>query len=296
MKMTNRGQASVLARSPASVMSGALAAGVAVWVAVPASASAPAAAPTRAPAPICTSAKDPALAKKISHGITAALRGRTDKVGLAADDARDGLTCQLHYGWHFLAASAIKVTIISALLVKVGGPTKLTKQQRSLAWLMITESDNDAATALWNEVGLHGMQAFLNKAGMRHTELNYAWGLTRITPQDELRLLDVLANPRRVLGTRSREYVLYLMAHVIAAQRWGVPAGAPRGVTVHVKNGWLPYPDTNGDDWHVNSLGVFTGKNVNYQIVILTGGTQSEAYGIDTIQAAAKVINKDVAG
>ena len=43
-------------------------------------------------------------------------------------------------------------------------------------------------------------------------------------------------------------------------------------MTVHVKNGWLPYPDTDlgASDWHINSIGAFTGTNVSYQIVILT--------------------------
>ena len=41
------------------------------------------------------------------------------------------------------------------------------------------------------------------------------------------------------------------MSQVIPAQRWGVPAGARPGVTVHVKNGWLPDPRL----WVVNSIG-----------------------------------------
>jgi Beta-lactamase enzyme family len=296
MRTRARAQASVFT---SAVLAGAVAAGVATSVSPAGAAAQPAnlaSAARSSPTPICTSAKDPALAKKISDGIATALRHRTDKVGLAAADPGDGLTCEVHYGWHFLSASVIKVTIISALLVKEGGPTKLTKLQRSQAWLMITESDDDAATALWNDAGgVPGMQVFLDKAGMKHTELNYAWGLTRITPQDELRLLTLLVHPdNKVLGMKTRAYVLNLMAHVIASQRWGTPAGAPRDVTVHVKNGWLPYPDA--DDWHINSLGVFTGKDIGYQVVILTGGTQSEEYGIDTIQAAAEVINKDVAG
>jgi beta-lactamase class A len=280
------------ARAQAIVLIGTVAAGASVSASpVVATRSA-----TAAPVPICTSAKDPALAKKISDGIATALRHRSDKVGLSAADPADGLTCAVHYGWHFLAASTVKVTILSALLVKVGGPTKLTEEQRSLAWLMITESDDDAATALWNDVGgVPGMQVFLNKAGMTHTQLNYAWGLTRITPQDELRLLTLLVHPdNKVLGMATRAYILNLMAHVIASQRWGTPAGAAKDVTVHVKNGWLPYP--YADDWHINSLGVFTGKQISYQIVVLTGGTQSESYGIDTIQGAAKVINKALAG
>lgn len=248
---------------------------------------------------ICASAKRPKLAARISRGITAALAGRTHSVvGLTAADAAAGLTCGLHQKQHFYAASVIKVTIISALLLKVHGPSGLTKAQRSLAYLMITQSNNSAATALWDDVGMSGMQAFLNKAGMRQTILSDAWGLTLITAQDELTLLHVLTNPGNVLGKNSRRYVLSLMSKVIPAQRWGVPAGAPSDVTVHVKNGWLPYPQAH--DWHINSIGAFTGNNIAYQIVVLTGppavGGQSESYGIQTVQAVAQVINRDLAG
>ena len=262
-------------------------------VATPGSATAASAA-----SPICTSAKRPSLAARISRGIKDALADRKDSVvGLAASDPALDLTCQFQQRLHFYAASVIKVTIISALLLKVHGPGGLTKRQRHLAYLMITQSDDTAATALWNDVGMTDMQRFLNKAGMRHTKLNDAWGLTLLTAQDELILLHLLTNPGKVLGNNSRSYVLSLMAKVIPSQRWGVPAGAPSDVTVHVKNGWLPYP--GADDWHINSIGAFTGKNISYQIVILTGppakGGQSESYGIQTVEAAAGVINRVIA-
>jgi beta-lactamase class A len=247
---------------------------------------------------ICTSSKRPKLAARISKGITAALAGRTDSVvGLTAADAAAGLTCGFHQKLHFYAASVIKVTILSALLLKVHGPSGLTRAQRNLAYLMITQSDNAAATALWNYVGMTDMQAFLNRAGMRHTILSDAWGLTQITAQDELTLLHVLTTKSKVLGKYSRRYVLWLMSKVIPSERWGVSAGAPPDVTVQLKNGWLPYP--HADDWHINSIGAFTGTNVAYQIVVLTGpaaGGQSESYGIQTVQAVAEVINRDLAG
>jgi hypothetical protein len=248
---------------------------------------------------ICTSVKRPRLAARISRGISAALAGRTHSVvGLAAADPAAGLTCKFHQQVQFYAASVIKVTIISALLLKVHGPSGLTKAQRHLAYLMITQSDNNAATALWNDVGMAGMQRFLNRARMRHTVLSAAWGLTLITAQDELTLLHLLTSPGKVLGKNSRNYVLSLMARVIPSERWGVPAGAPSDVTVHVKNGWLPYPLAG--DWHINSIGAFTGTHISYQIVILTGppahGGQGETYGIQTVQAAAEVINRQLAG
>jgi beta-lactamase class A len=247
---------------------------------------------------ICTSATHPRLAARISSGITAALAGRSDSVvGLAAADPAEDLSCALHQTWHFYAASVIKVTIISALLRKEHGPAGLTSAQRHLAYLMITQSSNSAATALWNDVGMSGMQAFLDRAGMQHTNLSNAWGLTQITAQDELTLLRVLATNRKVLGKSSRRYVLRLMANVIPSERWGVSAGAPSAITVHLKNGWLPYPKAH--DWHINSIGAFTGEDISYQIVVLTGppaaGGQGESYGIETVQLAADVINRMLA-
>jgi hypothetical protein len=87
---------------------------------------------------------------------------------------------------------------------------------------------------------------------MTHTTLGpgIAWGLTQATAPDEVRLLTVLTSASPVLDQASREYELQLMSQVIPAQRWGVPAGAGPGVTVHVKNGWLPDP---GSGWSTAS-------------------------------------------
>jgi beta-lactamase class A len=242
---------------------------------------------------LCRSAKRPKFAAQLSGELQRAIQHRDSYVGFAVSDPALDLSCALHETWHFDAASTIKATIISALLLKVGGPAHLTKAQRGLAWLMITQSDNDAATALWNEVGMTHMQRFLNQARMTHTKLNEAWGLTGETAQDELRLLALLATPGKVLSSASRRYVLWLMDNVIPSERWGVPAGAPSRLTVAVKNGWLPYP--GGNDWHINSLGVFSGHDVLYEIAMLTSGNSSEQYGIDTIQAAAAVLNRAIA-
>jgi beta-lactamase class A len=241
---------------------------------------------------ICASAAHPKLASRLARNITSAVHGRHSAVGLTVADPRLDLACRLDRRSHFYAASVIKVTIISALLRKIGGRPRMTKKQRSLAWAMITQSSNNAATALWDEVGLRHLQRFLRLAGMTHTRLDWgAWGLSEITAQDELTLLKVLTSPGTVLSTASRRYVLYLMAHVEAGQRWGVPAGAPARVTVHVKNGWLPFP---GADWRINSIGAFNGRGTAYQIVVLTAGNRSMSYGIATIQAAARVINRDI--
>jgi beta-lactamase class A len=250
--------------------------------------------------PICRSASRPRFAAWLSRGIQRALAGRVSRVGLTVADPSLGLSCGLHRTSHFESASAIKATIISALLYKVHGPGHLTAAQRGLAWRMITQSDNAAASALWDEVGNAGMQRFADAAHMSHTVLDdAAWGLSQLTAQDELTLLTLLTTHGSVLSDTSRGYVLWLMSKVIASQRWGVPDGAPADVTVSVKNGWLPDPFTGR--WHINSIGVFRSlgayrsRHISYQIAILTDGNRTESYGVGTVQAAARVINHDIA-
>ena len=58
-----------------------------------------------------------------------------------------------------------------------------------------------------------------------------------------------------------------------------------------MKNGWLPYP---GQDWHINSIGSFSGHHRNYMIVVLTAGNPSMTYGVNTVQDIAEVINHDL--
>jgi hypothetical protein len=102
----------------------------------------------------------------------------------------------------------------------------------------------------------------------------------------------LLDGPNAVLDSASRAYELGLMSQVISSQRWGTPYGAPADVTVHVKNGWLPDPL-----WHVNSLGVFTGKDgadKNYMIAVLTDGNPTEQDGIDAIQSVAEAVHRDL--
>jgi hypothetical protein len=241
---------------------------------------------------ICASARHPALAARVSKHILAAMSGRSSVVGLTVDDRVTGLTCKFHPHWHFDSASVVKVTILSALLRKLQQEHRgLTAQQRGLATQMITVSDNDAASALWAETGRPSLQHFLNLAGMKETELGPGgyWGLTLITAHDELTLLKLLTSTNTVLTRASRDYVLGLMARVVSYERWGVPAGAPADVTVHVKNGWLPLPTLG---WRINSIGSFSGHGANYMIVVLTDNNPTMAYGVDTVQDIAKVINR----
>src|SRR6185437_3766262 len=104
-------------------------------------------------------------------------------------------------------------------------------------------------------------------------------------------LLRLLLTPNAVLSSSSRAYALGLMAQVISSQRWGVPAGAPRSVTFHVRNGWLPRA-THG--WRINSIGGFTWSKGRYSIVVLSMDNPPMSYGITTVQAIPRVIHRDL--
>ena len=247
-----------------------------------------------AAAKICWSGPHPKLAARISRGVLAAVHRRSSVVSLKVDDPVNHVICDYYQDRQYYSASVVKATILAALLRKLMEEHRyLSSAQRALAWQMITESSNSAASRLWAQVSRHSLQHFLKLAKMKQTVLGPGgyWGLTLITAHDEIILLNLLTSKNSVLDPRSRSYQLSLMAHVIPSQRWGVPAGAPANLTVHVKNGWLPYP---GKDWHINSIGSFSGHNRNYMIVVLTAENPSMTYGVNTVQGIAEVINHDL--
>jgi hypothetical protein len=247
-----------------------------------------------------------------SHASTAALISRrilrwvrrrapeTPRVAVRMDDPFLGINCYLNSREHFDSASVVKTIILATLLNKREREhlSMLSVRERQLAREMITASDNNAATALWNQDGMKNLAHFLRAAGMGDTRLNVAWGLTRITAQDETILLrNILLHPNTVLNTQARNYELRLMSEVIPSQHWGVSASTPRGFTVSIKNGWAPLPFLSSP-WWVNSTGAFTRSNSarDYTLVILTRGNADETTGVNTIEDIAGPINRALAG
>jgi beta-lactamase class A len=234
-----------------------------------------------------------AVAARLSAGIESALRGRAGRQAVTVRDQVTGISCQANAGRQFDSASTVKAIILAGLLrwhQETGTPLSPWEQGEST--LMITWSDNDAATDLWNWVGRGRLQRFLSLAAMNETQLGAGpfWGLTQVTAHDEMLLLDLLTQPNPVLSAASRSYQLQLMSQVTPGQRWGTPAGTPGGVTAHMKNGWLP----DGTGWHINSIGAFTGTGANYAIVVLTDDNPSEQYGIDTVEDVARLVHQEL--
>lgn len=271
----------------------AVAVGVGAGLLIPVLAAAtPAAAAT--PTVSCTSAKA-GLAAKLKKDITAALATRKGTVAVGLYDRTTKTTCTLRATSAYDSASTVKVTVLATLLWDAKKHNRtLTTRESTLAKAMITKSDNDATSTLWKQLGLTKIKGFLAAAGMTQTKpgANNYWGLTQETVTDEQKLLKLVTAKNTVLSDNSRAYILKLMNQVISSQRWGTPSGAPSGVTVHVKNGWLQR-STHG--WRVHSLGTFNGGGHDYMMSVLTQDNSTMSYGITTIQGVAKAIHKDLA-
>jgi beta-lactamase class A len=197
-------------------------------------------------------------------------------------------------------ASIVKVDVLADLLSQQSGGTVLSGEDGTLAQEMIEYSTNAATTDLWNAAGGTGaIAAFDAEVGMTDTTPSSCvqcpdfpwpgWGLTSTTATDQIRLLRSIVQPSRLLTDTQRAYVLGLMEHVTPSQSWGVSDGVPSGVTVALKDGWLPLQATD-TDWQINSVGWVYGQRQDYLIAVLTTGNPTEQYGIDTVDELSALV------
>jgi beta-lactamase class A len=199
----------------------------------------------------------------------------------------------------------VKLDVLETLLAeRENDHAALSASDRLLAQQMIEDSDNEAATSLWYEVGGPAkIRSFNTAAGLADTSPSSCvdcpgfpwpgWGLSTTTPTDQLALLRQLIKPSALLTSAERGYALSLLENVTPAQRWGVSGGVPPQVTVALKNGWLPL-DASDTDWQINSVGWISGQGRAYLMAVLTTGTPTEQYGIDTIDQLGVIVWRDM--
>jgi len=232
----------------------------------------------------------------VRDALAASLAGQGRDVGIEVLDRVTGRTVGYQETLGFETASIVKVDILATLLwqdQKEG--RQLTANQRGLAEDMITESDNDAASALWDAIGGASGLATANRAfGLTATTPgpDGYWGATTTTPADQVKLLAMLSDDSGPLSAANRAYELNLMANVESDQRWGVPAAAGSATTVvYVKNGWLSSPNDNGL-WVVNSIGRIVEPGHDWLVAVLTNHQSDEDRAITLIQnTAAAALN-----
>jgi hypothetical protein len=207
------------------------------------------------------------------------------RAGMAGFTLVDLATGEMYQGGYANAqirtASVIKVPIAMALLAMVDAQGRtLTPAELSALQLMITQSDNNSATALWNEVGGASVIGLMRTLGATDTapDPGGAWGFTLTTSHDLAIVLARLA--QGVLGPSATDLIISLMRQVIPAEAWGIGAAIPGAA---IKNGWYPDPG----DWRVNCLGIAGGRT--YALAIMTEYpiALGEGYGEATCQEIA---------
>ncbi|MBI4302416.1 MAG: serine hydrolase, partial [Chloroflexi bacterium] len=192
-------------------------------------------------------------------------------------------------------ASVIKVAVMLTTMDQaIREERDLTSWELQQLRPMITESDNDATTALWDELGGGAaIEAYLRSIGVTDIVPNSSdyWGASRASAKAvallfaKIAFSDILDQPKRQLA-------LELLSEVIPSQRWGVTAGVPDeqppGTVIGLKDGWYPARYA----WWVNSAGILVPGDARpaYAIAVLTRGQPSWEYGIETIEGVAERI------
>jgi hypothetical protein len=227
-----------------------------------------------------------------SAAVRTFLDGCSDDITAAVYDVATGQTSLWRPGVLEYTASIVKVDILAALLSQLqqaGSP--LSAAQSALAAPMIEQSDDYTATQLWDEIGQQeGLARFDSQLGLDDTipGTDGHWGGTQTTAADQVEILRAIVLPKAVLDPASQNYELGLMESVEPSQAWGISAGVPEGVTLALKNGWLPLePD---GDWQINSIGWVNGDGRDYILAVLTKDNPTEASGIDTVQGLSQLV------
>jgi beta-lactamase family protein len=176
----------------------------------------------------------------------------------------------------FRSASVVKAMLMVAVLRRAGR-RRVSEVKRRHLRRMITVSDNDAASALYAEVGGRGLRRVARAAGMRKFVDVGHWAEAQITAADQARLF---LRIDRLVPRAHRGYGRKLLSSVVTRQRWGIARVArQRRMKVFFKGGWRT------GILHQAALLERNGGRV--ALAVLTSGSPSEAYARETMERIA---------
>lgn len=209
---------------------------------------------------------------------------------VAVFDRQTGQTYAYRGNERYETASVVKVQVLACLLLEAQDEDRrLTANERALADKMIRYSDNAATTSLFGSLGrASGITACNKRLGLTQTRVSSAWGLTRTTVKDQVKLLTQLVDDRSRLSKASRAYAEKLMSTVAQDQDWGVPAAAKAGEEATVKNGWLQR-STENNLWIINTVGRITGGDTDVSVAVLSHTNQTMDSGVAMVEKVAKL-------
>jgi hypothetical protein len=287
----------------------ALAAGCAAGTSAPAATSGAGTPTTQAATPAASAPRtsasptpDPAALRRKALAEIAALAAKQPRgsISVAAVNTETGARFVAGRRSGMWTASAYKLFVLESRLLEQHGSVGYEAADAQSA---IENSDNPAGYRLFLAAGGNaGLEAAARRFGMRHTVPGASDPtFTRTSAADFLVLVRNLVDPDSPLPPGARKYVLGLMSHVEADQRWGVSAAADPDTVVYTKNGWLSIDDDNGpgeaDDgrWAVTSVGII---RVHGQRVLMAVFTQHQPLmgdGVHLVEKLARLIAPVVA-
>ncbi|HVW16770.1 MAG TPA: serine hydrolase [Solirubrobacteraceae bacterium] len=186
------------------------------------------------------------------------------------------------------SASVSKAMLLVAALRRAAH-RRLTSAEKALLRPMITQSDNDAASAVYEMVG--GDAALLRVAAlahMNHFEAAGFWSEARLTAIDQARLFLHMAS---LLPERHRPYGMGLLKSIVPDQSWGIAAVARRHrMRAYFKGGWRPGAMAHGQ-WRpaiASQIALLRRGHRRIAVAVLTTGSPSVEYGERTIAGIAQ--------
>jgi hypothetical protein len=179
-----------------------------------------------------------------------------------------------HVDW---SASVVKAMLMVAYLdLPSVANRQLNGGDDALLVPMITQSDNNAATAVRNIVGNGNLQALANRVGMTNFETNPVWGLTRITARDQTLFFLHIDS---FIAPLHRAYALHLLASITPSQRWGIGEVPPAGWKLYFKGGW-----GSGTGAVDHQVALLVRGCARVAIAVLTLNDGSHDYGKETLR------------
>jgi hypothetical protein len=200
------------------------------------------------------------------------IAGREGDVAFAVVDTNGELAGGYREHQPFQLASLSKAIMLVASLRDDPTPDAATEATLTR---MITESDNDAAYAVYGQVGAKGMRQVAKAAGMRDYEQGSGWVDTRSSAWDQAHFFWQLES---LVPAAGRSLARRLLSGVIPIQRWGIPAAAgPEGWTSHFKGGWLGMDNK----LMVQAAWLEKGEKT-WALAVMSDENQTRSYGWDT--------------
>jgi hypothetical protein len=227
-------------------------------------------------------AKAPRPAYPSRAAIASAVRYLNERAGRSSLAVLDswGYLSGTRMRSHFESASVVKVMFLTAFLQRLDADhVGISRLDRSLLYPMIHESNNEAASAVLDRVGLPAIARVAREAGMR----DYApgvgwWAYTQTSAADQARFFIAI---ERLIPPQFWNYARGLMAGIEPEQSWGIPEVARPRWQVFFKTGALPSQGL------FNETARLERRGTTITVSIFNTGDPSQAYGEETMRGVA---------